>query len=139
MQTTRAFIHRHVFAGVDGATPDAQKRGHDYDDEHANFMDAFERIDLDDDHGDMDSSDPQPPSAPLDRGLSGQINIAETNPTTTSTLDNRNATAGPSRPRGRKKQTSEVELISMSGKGTDLAEPRVVRTRNAKGKGKAKA
>ena len=91
MQATLAFIYRQVFSGIDGATSEAEHCKHDYDDEYANFMDAFDRIALDDatDDGDMDR--PQPPLT----------SSSQNNPRIPVGNHNRNATAGPSQPRAR--------------------------------------
>jgi hypothetical protein len=103
MQATLAFIHRQVFSGIDCTTSEAEHREHDYDDEYANFMDAFDRIALDDatDDGDMDH--PQPPLTPS----------SQNNPRVPVGNHNRNATAGPSQPRARTQTPATVAELDM--------------------------
>ena len=71
MQDTLAYIHKLVFAGINGPIIDAnsEQRRHDYDDKYAAIMEEFDRINLDNDDADL----PQPPSAPRVHHLLLQI------------------------------------------------------------------
>jgi hypothetical protein len=168
MQATLAFLNMHIFKGLDGSASGAAQDGHDYDDEYAAFMDAFDRIDLEDDsddgNGDMDP--PPPQSTPSDQNDSQEPDIVVqptglepagmAEPDTTQRprvpIDNSNgdATAGPSRPRGRKQVPPVVAIESpVQGEGygeldCESSVPKAARPKRtggakAKGKGKGKA
>ena len=162
MKETLAYIHKHVFAGIDGTTPAAEKRGHDYSDEYAAFMDEFDRMTLNDSDDDLEGPDDNdnnpdddndvpehpPPSSPtaLHHDWHPQLNATEAGPPAmhANIPRNQNATAGPSKQRAKKKQPPVIGASTLADGSHGVAEPRVVRqTRGqkdkGKGKGKAKA
>jgi hypothetical protein len=143
MQDTLAFIHRHVFAGVNGPVTQAEQGGHDYDEEYAIMMEEFDRSDLSDNE-DLD----------LPQGSTAlpQLPLVPPQPPSYQNQNQRpiqNGIAGPSAPRARRGATpAESDAIrppaqDTTGDGEDtspvLNAARQTRgnSRKAKGKGKA--
>jgi hypothetical protein len=110
MQDTLAYIHKLVFAGINGPIIDAnsEQRGHDYDDKYAAIMEEFNRINLDNDDADL----PQPPSAPPSPSSTSPNYNQPQQPVT----GNQNAIAGPSLPR-----TCRVALPVVTASELDAA------------------
>jgi hypothetical protein len=129
MQATLTYINKWVFAGVDTITLEADQRKHDYEDEYADFMDAFDRIAMGEDEDDGDMDPPQLSSAPSNHHQSGQqLDATETNPV-----------PGPSRPRAcRQAPPVTAAELDMAGELEDTAdtEPKEVRqTERGRGRG----